>query len=91
MARIPVRRDQQFDCVEVFLQCAAAAFITCFHEFMHESGGRGEGDALGFSGRRPAPVPGRCGFAGAGWPSAIGSSVASRSIRSGQFENQRFY
>ena len=40
--------NQQFDRVEVFLQSPQPAFVARFHEFMHESGGRGEGDAVVF-------------------------------------------
>jgi hypothetical protein len=38
--------NQQFDCVEVLLQRSQATFVTRFHEFMHEGGGRCEGDAV---------------------------------------------
>ena len=40
--------DQQFDRVEMFLQRPQATFVTRFHEFVHESGGRREGDAVAF-------------------------------------------
>lgn len=40
--------DQQLDYVEMFLQCAQAALITCFHEFVHKGGHGREGDTVSF-------------------------------------------
>ena len=58
--------DQQFDRVEVFLQCPQPAFVARFHEFMHESGGRGECNALVFLARGQPQCQADVGFAGAG-------------------------
>jgi len=54
--------------LEVFFAVRAAAFITCVHEFMHESGGRGERTLWFFWQAASPQCQADVGFAGAGWP-----------------------
>ena len=60
--------DQQLDGVEMLLQGPEAALITGFHEFVHEGGGRGEGDAVSLLAGGQSQGQGDVGLAGAGGP-----------------------
>jgi hypothetical protein len=55
----------------VLLQCPQATFVARYHEFMHESGGRGEGEALVFLVGGQPQCQGDMGFAGARWPERV--------------------
>jgi hypothetical protein len=64
--------DQQLDYVEMFLQCAQAALIACFHEFVRK-GGRGregdkarQGERVDSDGRRAIKTPKMQGMAAFG-------------------------
>ncbi len=63
--------DQQLDGVEMLLQGPEAALITGFHEFVHEGGGRGEGDAVSLLAGGQSQGQGDVSLAGAGGRSAI--------------------
>ena len=82
--------DQQFDRVEVFLQCPQPAFIARFHELVHEGGGRGESDALVFLAGGQSQCQADVGFAGAGWPERDAVLSLLDPFAARQFENQRF-
>ena len=60
--------NQQLDGVEVLLQSPEAAFVAGFHEFVHESGSRGEGDAVALLAGRQSQSQGDVGLAGARGP-----------------------
>src|SRR5450631_9528 len=73
----------------MFLQRPQATFVTRFHEFVHESGGRREGDTVAFLTSSEPEGEGNVSLAGSGRPK--GSAVLSLldPFAPCQFQNQR--
>ena len=72
------------------MQCPQATFVARFHEFMHESSGRGEGDALVFLAGGQPQCQGDVGFAGAGRPERDTILSLLDPFAAREFENQHF-
>ena len=73
--------DQQFDGVEMLLQRPQSPFVSRFHEFMHKSGRRREGDGVALLAGGEPESQGDMGFARAGRTSVIPPGVRRARIR----------
>jgi len=82
--------DQKFDCIEMFLQRPQAPFVACFHEFVHESGGGGEGDAVTLLASGQPQCQSGVGFAGARWSERNAVMALLDPFAARQFQNERF-
>ena len=81
--------DQKFDRVEMFLQRPQAAFVARFHEFVHESGGGGEGNAVALLASGQSQCQSSVGFAGARWPKRNAVMALLDPFAARQFQHQR--
>src|SRR5882757_5027424 len=79
--------DQQLDRIEMFLQRPQTALVARFHEFMHESGGGREGDAVAFLASGKSQCQSDVGFAGARWPERNAVMALLDPFASRQFQN----
>ena len=82
--------DQKFDGIEMFLQRPQAPFVARFHEFVHERGSGGEGDAVTLLASGQPQCQSGVGFAGARWPERNAVMALLDPFAARQFQNQRF-
>lgn len=81
--------DQQFDGVEMFLQRPQAALVARFHEFVHEGGGRGEGDTEALLACGEPKGERDVGLAGSGWTERDAVLSLLEPFAPRQLQNQR--
>ena len=74
----------------MLLQRPQAAFVSCFHKFMHESGGGRESDAVAFLTGSQSKRQSDVGFAGTRRTERNTIMALLDPITARQFKNQRF-
>ena len=81
--------DQQLDSVEMLLQGPQTAFIAGFHEFVDESGSRGEGNTVSLLAGGQSQGQGSVGLAGTRGPKRNAVLALVDPFAARQLENQR--